>query len=551
MPATATPQPPIQPDPRAERLGAPRERGAAVGHRVVELAVGEGDEQHRDERDDERDGRLRSDREDDEAEGRDEGVDGRGGGEADDGGAPQAERAGGEPFAFGVVPARSDRGCSHRAKLWPAPRAVKRHRSGRIGRTSTAGRTMRTGSAPADMSHARPRRARSTARAPREPGQQPQFRAARRVDDQVVVGRGLGQHAPVPLPVVGLADEDDAPVGGDAGSAAYSSTWRPGCRARPTRRGRRAPAGDRRATKPVSRRRPATTAAGRGAGGAAPAARAATCTATPVEPPAPGRGSPGRSADGSPPAATWSARDDVGSTSAAREQVGEPRRSAPVSRWAAATTSTPASPAPRKTRSRRSTSSCAWSCGRRAASGVEIVDDARPCPAAGGRSMQGRHGIPRPSGVRRHAHDRARRLRRDDGEHGGLARARPAEHEQPAIGRAARPTARLPLPLRLVRQAEDARVARPARPDGELVERDARGQRGQPRARGARCPSAARRCRRRRRASDSAMRTRCGARVAGATEERDPPPFAAAGQRGRVVGADARRGCRRDRSPAG
>ena len=88
-------------DPGAERLRAPREGGAAVGDVVVELSVGEGDEQHRDEGDDEHDRRLRADREHDEAEGRDERVHGRGGGESDDRGSPQAQRACCESLAFG------------------------------------------------------------------------------------------------------------------------------------------------------------------------------------------------------------------------------------------------------------------------------------------------------------------------------------------------------------------------------------------------------------------------------------------------------------------
>ena len=50
--AATMPQPPIQPDARAERLGRPGERRAAVGGDPVELAVGLRDEEHRDERED-------------------------------------------------------------------------------------------------------------------------------------------------------------------------------------------------------------------------------------------------------------------------------------------------------------------------------------------------------------------------------------------------------------------------------------------------------------------------------------------------------------------
>ena len=86
--------------PRPEGFGSPRERGAAVGNVVVELPIGEGDEEHRDERDDEGDRSLRADGEHDEAERRDERVDGRGRGETDDGRAPESQRPCCESLAF-------------------------------------------------------------------------------------------------------------------------------------------------------------------------------------------------------------------------------------------------------------------------------------------------------------------------------------------------------------------------------------------------------------------------------------------------------------------
>ncbi|MBG9885091.1 hypothetical protein ABE10_00515, partial [Bacillus toyonensis] len=82
--------------PGPERLGAPGEGGAAVGDVTIELAIGEGDEQHRDERDDERDRRLCADRQHHESQAGHERVHRSGGGQADDGGAPQPERSRGE-----------------------------------------------------------------------------------------------------------------------------------------------------------------------------------------------------------------------------------------------------------------------------------------------------------------------------------------------------------------------------------------------------------------------------------------------------------------------
>ena len=85
-------------DPRPQRLGAPRERGPAVRHDRVELAVRDGGQQHRDERDEEHGRRLLPDGQHHVAE--------RGGQrvrrgrrrEADDGVAPEAEAAGAQPF---------------------------------------------------------------------------------------------------------------------------------------------------------------------------------------------------------------------------------------------------------------------------------------------------------------------------------------------------------------------------------------------------------------------------------------------------------------------
>ena len=114
--------------PRAERLRSPREGRAAVGDLVVELAVREGDEQHRDERDDEHDRRLGADRQHDEPQRRDERVDRRGRGEPDDGGAPQAERAGRQSLAFGSV--KGDRGCGHTANVGGQHPPVKHARAG-------------------------------------------------------------------------------------------------------------------------------------------------------------------------------------------------------------------------------------------------------------------------------------------------------------------------------------------------------------------------------------------------------------------------------------
>ena len=82
------------PDPRSERLGAPRERGAAVGSVLRQLLVGERDEQHRDERQQEHRRRLLADREDDVAECGGQAVRGRDGGQTDDDVAHEAEGAG-------------------------------------------------------------------------------------------------------------------------------------------------------------------------------------------------------------------------------------------------------------------------------------------------------------------------------------------------------------------------------------------------------------------------------------------------------------------------
>ena len=98
-------------DPGSERLRAPREGRSAVGDLVVELAIGEGDEQHRDEGEDEHDRRLRAHGQHDEAQRRDERVDRRGRGESDDRGSPQSERACCESLAFGSVEVY--RSCSH------------------------------------------------------------------------------------------------------------------------------------------------------------------------------------------------------------------------------------------------------------------------------------------------------------------------------------------------------------------------------------------------------------------------------------------------------
>ncbi len=108
--------PPAHPShPRPERLRAPGECGPAVRHCIVELAVREGDEQHRDEREYERDRRLSPDGEDDESQGRNERVHGRGRGEADDGGAPKPQRSCLQTFSVGSV--EVDRCCGHIAEL--------------------------------------------------------------------------------------------------------------------------------------------------------------------------------------------------------------------------------------------------------------------------------------------------------------------------------------------------------------------------------------------------------------------------------------------------
>ena len=88
------------PYPGAERLGRPGERRPAVGYLVVQLAVGEGDEQHRHERDDERDGGLCADGEHHEAQRGHDRVDGSGGSEPDDRRSPEAERSRREALAL-------------------------------------------------------------------------------------------------------------------------------------------------------------------------------------------------------------------------------------------------------------------------------------------------------------------------------------------------------------------------------------------------------------------------------------------------------------------
>jgi hypothetical protein len=91
--------PPHPADPWSEGLGRPGEGGAAVRDLAVQLLVGGRDEQHRDERDDERDRRLGTDGQHDEPEGGHQRVDGRRGRESDDDGPGQAEGADSEPFA--------------------------------------------------------------------------------------------------------------------------------------------------------------------------------------------------------------------------------------------------------------------------------------------------------------------------------------------------------------------------------------------------------------------------------------------------------------------
>ena len=81
-------------DPRSECLGAPRERGAAVRSVLGQLLIGERDEQHRDERQQEHRRRLLADREDDVAERGRQAVRGRDGGQTDDDVADEAEGAG-------------------------------------------------------------------------------------------------------------------------------------------------------------------------------------------------------------------------------------------------------------------------------------------------------------------------------------------------------------------------------------------------------------------------------------------------------------------------
>ena len=81
-------------DPRSERLGAPSERGAAVGGVLGQFLVCEGDQQHRDERQHEHRWRLVADRQHDVAERGGQAVRGGDGRKADDDVADQADRAG-------------------------------------------------------------------------------------------------------------------------------------------------------------------------------------------------------------------------------------------------------------------------------------------------------------------------------------------------------------------------------------------------------------------------------------------------------------------------
>ena len=358
--------------PRAERLRPPRERGAAVGDRVVELAVGERDEEHRDEGDDERDGRLRADGEHDEAERRDERVDGCGGGEPDDGRAPQSERAGCESLSFGS--GQVYRGCSHTVKLWPSSRAVKD-----IGGTDRpdvgAGQDDAHGLG-TRRDRARPgrARARSTGGSDARAGQQPQLGRARRVDDEVVVGADLGEHAPVPLPVVRLAGQHErARPRSCSGSAAYSSsvaTRMP--RSRP-RRERRARGG--RAARDESGQAAVGDHARAAATAPAPArtARAPPAPTTPSNVPRPGARR-ARSARGRRPRRS----DPPATRSAARSGAAAARRAAPwrrSSRWAEATTRIPDSPAPRSTRSSRSSELVGVVVRQAGRERVEVVDE--------------------------------------------------------------------------------------------------------------------------------------------------------------------------------
>ena len=81
-------------DPRPERLGAPGERGAAVRRVLGQLLVGEGDQQHRDEREHEHRRRLLADRQHHVAQRGGQAVGGRDRGQADDDVADEAEGAG-------------------------------------------------------------------------------------------------------------------------------------------------------------------------------------------------------------------------------------------------------------------------------------------------------------------------------------------------------------------------------------------------------------------------------------------------------------------------
>ena len=84
MSAATMPQPPEPPRLGPEGPSGPGERRAAVGVGAVQLLVGVGDEQHRDEGEDGDDRRLQAvDRDDDEAEGGGQAVGRRGRGDAD------------------------------------------------------------------------------------------------------------------------------------------------------------------------------------------------------------------------------------------------------------------------------------------------------------------------------------------------------------------------------------------------------------------------------------------------------------------------------------
>ena len=308
----------------------------------------------------------------------------------------------------------------------------------------------------------------------------------------------------MPLPVVRRRrSARPAPSAVMLGSAAYSSSV--AMRMPRSAHAARAPraAGERRETNPVSGEAGDHGRAARSRRGAAPAA-----------PSRPGRrrrrasrareGNPVRSARDRRPRRS----DRHATTSAARHGVAAGPRAArvtPVRRWADATTRTPDSPAPRKTRSRRSTSSCAWSCGSRAAS-VSRSSMTTTAPAAGGRSIRSATASHDPSAVGRHAHDRRPRLRRDDRERGRLARARTADDQQPAIGDA-HPDRPLSLPVRLVGEAEHERAVRRARAAARRVRCGREGGQPGPPGRGT--------VRRRDhvgdvRRSERAMRTRCG-----------------------------------------